>query len=93
MQPEEVRPVVEGLRGKTRLPVGVGFGISTPEQAGAVAGFADAVIVGSAIMRLVDRYRGQADLVQEVGQFVRRLKQGILNATGGPGAAMSDFHG
>ena len=38
----------------TPLPVGVGFGVSTPEQAGWLAGFADAVIVGSAIGRLVE---------------------------------------
>lgn len=74
---ESVRPVVQGLRKWTRLPIGVGFGISTPEQARAVAEFADAVVVGTAIMRVVDAHRGSPSLVSEVGAFIRRLKDGI----------------
>ncbi|HVO24700.1 MAG TPA: tryptophan synthase subunit alpha [Candidatus Margulisiibacteriota bacterium] len=71
---ESVRPAVERLRRATQLPIGVGFGISTPEQAAAIAEFADAAVVGSAIMRIVDAQRGSANLVGEVGAFIRRLK-------------------
>lgn len=81
MQPDDVRPVVEGLRRQTRLPIGVGFGITTPQQAAAVAEFADAAVVGSAIMRLVDSHRGEPGLVTEVGAFIRRLKEGVESAT------------
>jgi tryptophan synthase alpha chain len=74
---ESVRPAVQRLRSATQLPIGVGFGISTAEQAGAVAGFADAVVVGSAIMRVVEARRGSADTVSEVAAFIRRLKDGM----------------
>ena len=80
MQVEAVRPAVERLRRATQLPIGVGFGISTPEQAGAVAEFADAAVVGSAIMRVVDAHRGSASLVAEVGAFIRHLKEGMRHA-------------
>src|SRR2546427_768863 len=52
--PRELPELVGRVRRVSRLPVGVGFGVSTPEQAGWIAGFADAVIVGSAIGRLVE---------------------------------------
>ena len=74
---ETVRPAIERLRQVTRLPIGVGFGISTPEQAGAVATIADAVVVGSAIMRVVDAHRGASDVVREVGECIRALKDGM----------------
>jgi tryptophan synthase alpha chain len=82
MDAASVRPVVERLRRVTELPIGVGFGISTPEQAGAVAEFADAAVVGSAIMRVVDAHRGSANLVSEVGTFIYRLKEGMRQARG-----------
>jgi tryptophan synthase alpha chain len=80
MHAETVEPVVRGLRQHTKLPIGVGFGISTPQQAGAVAAFADAAVLGSAIMRLVDQHRGQSDLVREVGLFIRSIKEGMRDA-------------
>ena len=49
--PPELRETVERLRGVTTLPICVGFGISRPEQASAVAAMADGVVVGSAIVR------------------------------------------
>jgi tryptophan synthase alpha chain len=76
---ESVRPAVQQLRQTTDLPIGVGFGITTPEQAAAVAAFADAVVVGSAIMRVVDQYRGTPQVVQEVATFIRRLADGTRN--------------
>jgi tryptophan synthase alpha chain len=80
MQVDAVRPAVERVRRATELPIGVGFGISTPEQVRAVAEFADAAVVGSAIMRVVDQHRGSPSLVAEVGAFIRRLKEGIRQA-------------
>jgi tryptophan synthase alpha chain len=76
MQAESVRPVVEQLRQSTGLPIGVGFGISTPAQAAAVAAFADAVVVGSAIMRVVDQHRGTPRVIPEAAAFMRQLKDG-----------------
>lgn len=77
MMVESVRPAVERLRQATDLPIGIGFGITTPEQAAAVAAFADAAVVGSAIMRVVDQYRGTSRVVPEVAAFIRRLKDGM----------------
>ncbi|MBN1868405.1 tryptophan synthase subunit alpha [Candidatus Sumerlaeota bacterium] len=59
------------------LPVAVGFGIQTPEHVRAVAQIADGVVVGSALVRLVDKHRGDAELTQRVGEFVRSLKSAL----------------
>jgi tryptophan synthase alpha chain len=85
MLADVVRPVIERLRQSTALPIGVGFGISTPEQAAAVAEFADAAVVGSAIMRIVDAHPGRAS-VMEVGAFIRQLKDAMRAARGGSGS-------
>ncbi len=52
--PAELPALVAAVRGVTDLPVGVGFGVQSPEQAAWVAGFADAVIVGSALAREIE---------------------------------------
>ena len=59
------------------MPVAVGFGISTPADAGAVAGIADAVVVGSALVKLIAEKSASADLLDAVGSFVRALKKAI----------------
>ena len=63
----------------TSLPIGVGFGVQTPEQARWIAGFADAVIVGSAIVRLVEEH-GQDGAPAKLEAFVRSLKDGMRAA-------------
>jgi len=84
MLADTVRPAVQRLRQATKLPIGVGFGITTPEQAAAVADFADAAVVGSAIMRLVDEQRRSPSMVADVGAFIRRLKRGMHDGTAAP---------
>ncbi|HYA36565.1 MAG TPA: tryptophan synthase subunit alpha [Candidatus Binataceae bacterium] len=71
---------VVNLRQLTSLPVGVGFGISTPDQAAAVARFADAVVVGSAISTTIERNLKSHDLVRTVGEMVGALKNAMVNA-------------
>ena len=71
--PEELPALVGAVREVTDLPVGVGFGVQTPEQARWIAGFADAVIVGSAIQRLVEE-DGAARAPARLEGFVRSLK-------------------
>jgi tryptophan synthase alpha chain len=51
----DARPLVERLRQFTQLPIAVGFGISTAEHVAAVGEFADAVVIGSAIVSLVEK--------------------------------------
>jgi tryptophan synthase alpha chain len=59
------------------LAVAVGFGIQTPEHVRAVGEIADAVVVGSALVRLVDKHRGDARLAERVGEFVRSLRAAL----------------
>jgi tryptophan synthase alpha chain len=55
-------------------PICVGFGVSTPEQAGAIGRYADGVVVGSAIVDLVERARTPDEAVDAVARFVAALK-------------------
>jgi tryptophan synthase alpha chain len=55
----------------------VGFGISTPEQVKGVSFFADGVIVGSAIVKLIEENREGSDLVNRVGSFVASLTEAL----------------
>ncbi len=64
---------VAEIRRHTPLPIAVGFGISTPEQSAAVAKNADAVVVGSAIVRRIAENAAAADLPERIANFVRPL--------------------
>jgi tryptophan synthase alpha chain len=66
---------VARIRKYSSLPVGIGFGISRPEHVRSIARYADAIIVGSAIIKEVETRRGQPDMLEQVGKFVRSLKQ------------------
>jgi tryptophan synthase alpha chain len=68
--PPTLASFVRRVRAATGKPLAVGFGISTPAQARAVAALADGVIVGSALVRLA----GRPDGVERVGEFVRRMR-------------------
>ena len=68
---EDAQTLVRRLRKFTRLPIAVGFGISTPEQFVAVGEYADAAVVGSAIVETIERNLGNEPA--SVGEFVRRL--------------------
>ena len=61
------------MREFSELPVAVGFGISNAEQVADVQRYADAVVVGSAIVAEMERLSSAADLVNQIGQFTRRL--------------------
>ena len=78
----DVRRMIDDLRRSCRLPIGVGFGITTPAEAAVVASFADAVVVGSAIVRLIESHAGGADLVGQVGDFIRALKDATRQPAG-----------
>jgi tryptophan synthase alpha chain len=65
------------IHAHTNLPVAVGFGISTPEQAKTVAASGEAVVVGSAIVNQIAQYGKAPDLVQRVSEFVRPLVQAV----------------
>ena len=69
--PEDAQGLVKRLRKFTRLPIAVGFGISTPEQFRAVGRYADAGVVGSAIVHMIEKNSGHE--AKAVGEFVRQL--------------------
>jgi tryptophan synthase alpha chain len=70
----DVERMVRDLRTQCRLPIGVGFGISTPAEAAKVASYADAVVVGSALVRVIETHAGSSQLVAEVAGLLRALK-------------------
>ena len=65
------------VRAHTDKPLAVGFGISTPDQARRVARVADGVIVGSALVHIVERNRHLEDATREMGALVRKMKDSI----------------
>lgn len=66
---------VAAIRATTDLPIAVGFGISTPEHVRQVAQYADAVVVGSAIVKRVAEWGAEPDLAERIGAFVRPLAE------------------
>jgi tryptophan synthase alpha chain len=72
--PDDIRNLVHRIKARTQLPVCVGFGISTPEQAREVAEIADGVIVGSAIVALLE---SPSDRVGRLSRFVQDLRQAL----------------
>ena len=71
---DDARKLVTRLRRHTKLPIAVGFGISTAEQFAAVGEFADAGVVGSAIVETIERNPGKE--AASVAQFVKQLLAG-----------------
>ena len=67
------------IRAHTQLPIAVGFGISTPEQAKTVAASADAVVVGSAIVNQIARHGKNAEMVDQVTRFAASLLNAVKN--------------
>jgi tryptophan synthase alpha chain len=68
---------VAEVRAQLELPLVVGFGISDPSQAAQLAGVADGVVVGSALVKYFELYQ-KAELLKELGSCVALLKQGVL---------------
>jgi len=72
---------VNQLRSQSPVPVAVGFGITSAADAGAIACFSDAVVVGSALVNVIKQYSDSPCLLEKVHGFISELKQGILDAT------------
>jgi len=78
----DIATAYKRLKSHTDLPIAVGFGINTPEQAAAVAEIADAAVVGSALVNVIAASldhdgKAQAGLVDKALGFVRDLAQGV----------------
>lgn len=80
-QPEEVKKHIDAVRAMSPLPIAVGFGVNTAQQAHDMAAIADGVIVGSAIIKRIGQHmneegRSDADLLNDVTNYIRELAVG-----------------
>ena len=71
----DIASLVRIIRENTDIPVAVGFGISTPEQAHKMAELSDGAIVGSAIIRIMEQYG--TDSPEHVGEYIKRMVEAI----------------
>ncbi len=74
----DISNIVKVIRDSTDVPCAVGFGISTPEQAKKMAAVSDGAIVGSAIIKLLEKYG--RDAAPYVGEYVKSMKQAVSEA-------------
>jgi tryptophan synthase alpha chain len=74
----DAKELVDRLRKFTKLPIALGFGISNAEHVRTVGGFADAAVVGSALVALIEKTPA-ADAPKAVGEFVRKLHDGVAS--------------
>ena len=78
--PEKVQKEVEAIKAHTEIPVAVGFGIRTPEQAARIAGFADGVVVGSALVDCIAQAETPEAGTQAVLALTRELSTAVRTA-------------
>jgi tryptophan synthase alpha chain len=71
----DIKRDVGRIREVTSLPIVVGFGISTPQQAQEIAPHADGVVIGSAFVQMMDENRDRVDLVDIVSNYARKIKE------------------
>lgn len=73
----DLEAIVDVVRQNTEIPCAIGFGISTPEQAKRMAEISDGAIVGSAIVKMIEKYGKEAPVY--VGEYVREMKEALKN--------------
>lgn len=73
----DLSSIVRVVRQNTDIPCAIGFGISTPEQAAKMAAVSDGAIVGSAIIKLVEKHG--KDAAGPVGEYVKSMKQAVMS--------------
>ena len=71
----DLASIVKVVRQNTSIPCAIGFGISTPQQAKKMADISDGAIVGSAIIKLIEKYG--KDSPKYVGEYVKSIKDAI----------------
>ncbi len=75
-----MKPLIAAMRAETKLPLAVGFGISTPEQAASVARQADGVAIGSAFVRLIEAHLDDPQIASAVEEFTRPIAAAIRSS-------------
>lgn len=71
----DIGAICEKIKSITDVPVGVGFGISTPEQAAKMASFSDGAIVGSAIIKIIEKEGTEAP--KHVGEYIKNMADAV----------------
>ena len=71
----DLKSIVDVIRGVTDVPCAIGFGISTPEQAAKMSSLSDGAIVGSAIIKYLDKYGKEAP--KYIGEYVKSMKDAM----------------
>ena len=71
----DLKSIIEVVRQNTSIPCAIGFGISTPEQANKMSKLADGVIVGSAIIKILEAEKQNAP--KKIGEFVKNMKEAV----------------
>lgn len=71
----DLASIIKVVRENTDVPCAIGFGISTPEQAKKMAGLSDGAIVGSAIIKLIEK--NGANAAEAVGEYVKEMKNAV----------------
>jgi len=71
----DIASIIDSVRQSTNIPCAIGFGISTPEQAKKMAGLSDGVVVGSAIIKILEKYG--KDAPDYIGSYVKSMKDAI----------------
>ena len=74
-QVEEVAKDIQRIRTVTELPLIVGFGISTPQQASQIAPYADGIVIGSAVVQMIEEHADKFDLVTHVAHYAKEIKE------------------
>ena len=77
----DLAPIIRTIRENAKVPVAIGFGISKPEQARAMAALSDGAIVGSAIEKILAQYGKNAP--EHIGEYVRGMKDALRTLDGG----------
>ncbi len=72
----DLESIIKSVRKNTDIPCAVGFGISTPEQAQKISKISDGVIVGSAIIKILEKYKTQAP--KFIAEYVKSMKNSII---------------
>jgi tryptophan synthase alpha chain len=75
---DSIKRDIAGIRKITNMPVAVGFGISTPRQAKEISCFADGIVIGSAIVRLIDENRNNRNLMRIIAAYAGEIKKALL---------------
>jgi tryptophan synthase alpha chain len=73
----DIKRDAERIREITTLPLVVGFGISTPQQAGEIVPYFDGIVIGSAFVRMIEENRNRADMVHIVSDHARVVKESM----------------